>query len=289
MTDHRERSRWNPKEMWRAIDRAGMKGVTIAIIIFVAVAFLGPLVWTDSPTQVNLEDAVKAPSLAHPFGTDEYGRDVLARFLGGAKLSLIVGVCSVLAAALIGMVIGSIIGLVGGFTDGVIGRMLDGILAFPALIMGMALALAIGPGALAAGLAVAITGIPWYARVVRSEVLSLREREFIDAERALGASRRHIIIRHLIPAVTGGVAVQASLGVAYAVLAIAALGFIGLGVQPPTPEWGAMITEGRTYLTSGQWWMSIIPGFGILALVTISILFGEALRDHLDPHGKLHF
>ncbi|MDQ2700996.1 MAG: ABC transporter permease [Actinomycetota bacterium] len=278
-----------PARAWRFLGRAGMRGVTIAILLFLAMAFLGPLVWTESPVQVNLDNAVQPPSLQHPFGTDEYGRDVLARFLGGAQISIIVGVVSVLAAAILGMVIGAFVGYFGGFADGLTSRFLDGILAFPALIMGMALALAIGPGALAAGLAVAITGVPWYARVVRSEVLSLKEREFIDAERALGASRRHIVLRHLMPSVTGGVAVQASLGVAYAVLAIAGLGFIGLGVQAPTPEWGSMITEGRSYLTSGQWWMSIIPGFGILALVSISTLFGEALRDHLDPHGKLHF
>jgi peptide/nickel transport system permease protein len=270
------------------IEEAGMRNVLIGIALFILLAALGPIVWGKSATTVQLADALQAPSGAHPMGTDEFGRDVLARFLGGARISLLLGFSAVVGAAVVGAVVGAFIGFYGGVVDTVVSRFLDGLLAFPALVMGMTLALAMGPGALPAGLAVAVTGIPWYARVVRSEVLSLRTREFVDAQRALGSSRLHILTRHIMPSIVGGVSVQASLGVAYAVLAIAGLGFLGLGVQPPTPEWGQMITGGRTYLTSGQWWISIFPGFGILVLVTLSIVLGERMRDHLDPHGKVH-
>ena len=274
---------------WKVAKKERMRWAMIGLIVFVLVAILGPWVWPDDPMTVHLADQLKAPSFSHPMGTDQYGRDVFARFLVGMRISLALALVSVTVSALIGLVLGSFSGYVGGIPDGVIGRGQDALLAFPALVMGMALALAIGPGALAAGLAVTVTGIPWYSRVVRSEVLSLKTREFVEAEHVLGAPDRHILFRHVVPSVTGGVAVQASLGVAYAVLAIAGLGFLGLGVQPPTPEWGSMITEGREFLTSGQWWISIFPGLGILALVTFSIALGEGMRDHWDPHGQLHF
>ena len=276
-------------ERWRAAGRAGMRFILVGIALYVLVALLGPVVWGKNPLAVNLGHVLKAPSASHPFGTDEYGRDVLARFLSGARLSLALGVGAVAGGALIGLVVGAFIGYVGGPVDAAVSRALDGILAFPALILGMAFGLGIGAGGLSATLAVGIAGIPWYARVVRSEVLSLRSREFIDAERALGAKRGRILRRHVIPSVLGGLTVQASLGVAYAVLAIAGLGFLGLGVRPPTPEFGAMITEGRDYLTSGQWWISIFPGVGLLILVGLSMALGEALRDQMDPYGKLSY
>jgi len=277
------------RAFWRVAGEAGFRAVLIGLGLFLLIALLGPVVYTKDPNAVSLGDALKPPGAGHPFGTDEYGRDVLARFLGGARVSLFLGVASVLGAAVIGTLVGAFSGFYGGRTDGVINRFLDGLLAFPALIMGMALALAMGPGALPAGIAVAVSGIPWYARVVRSEVLSLKAREFVDAQRALGSSRLHILSKHILPSVVGGVSVQASLGVAYAVLAIAGLGFLGLGVQPPTPEWGSMITGGRTYLTSGQWWISVIPGFGILILVSLSIALGERMRDYFDPYGKVRY
>jgi peptide/nickel transport system permease protein len=274
---------------WQAAGRARLQPILIGIAIFIALAAFGPIVWGQNPLTVHLNDALQSPSLQHPFGTDQFGRDVLARFLVGARISLVLAVVSVLVGALIGLVLGAFAGLAGGVTDNVISRVLDGMLAFPALILGLGIALALGPGALSAGLAVMIAGIPWYARVVRSEVLSLRSREFVDAQRALGAPRRRILFRHLIPSVTGGVIVQAALGVAYAVLAIAGLGFLGLGVRPPTPEWGSMITQGRDYLASGQWWISIFPGIGILILVGLSVALGETLRDNLDPYGRLDY
>jgi peptide/nickel transport system permease protein len=275
------------RAQWTRAGAAGMRAIAVGIALFVALALLGPIVWAKNPLAVSLDNVLKGPSAAHPFGTDEYGRDIFARFLHGARLSLLLGVGAVAGGALIGLLLGAFSGLVGGATDTVISRALDGLLAFPALILGMGLALAIGAGGLSAVLAVGIAGIPWYARVVRSEVLSLRSRDFIDAQRALGTPRGRILRRHVIPSVLGGLTVQASLGVAYAVLAIAGLGFLGLGVRPPTPEFGAMITEGRDYLLSGQWWISIFPGIGLLVLVGLSLALGEALRDRLDPHGKL--
>ncbi len=275
------------RDWWRAAGDAGLRSSLTAIAIFVVIALLGPVFWGHDPQGVDLGHVLKGPSGSHPFGTDEYGRDVLARCLYGIRLSLLIGVGAVAGGALIGLVIGAISGFVGGALDTVISRALDGLLAFPALILGMGFALALGAGALSAALAVGIAGIPWYARVVRSEVLSLRARDFIDAERALGAPRGLILRRHVIPSVTGGLIVQSSLGVAYAVLAVAGLGFLGLGVRPPTPELGAIVTDGRDYLLTGQWWISIFPGLCLLVLVGLALGLGEALRDHLDPYGKL--
>jgi peptide/nickel transport system permease protein len=272
---------------WSAAGKAGTRLVLVSIVVYVVVALIGPLVWTKDPNAVVLGQRLLSPSGAHPFGTDEFGRDVLARVLSGARLSLGLGVGAVLGGALVGLGLGALSGFVGGMLDGGVARTLDGLLAFPPLILGLAFALAVGAGGLAAALAVGIAGIPWYARTVRSEVLSLKTRDFIDAERALGAPRRLILVRHILPSVTGGLAVQASLGVAYALLAIAGLGFLGLGVHPPTPEFGAMITEGRTFIQGGQWWISVFPGLGLLLLVSLSLALGESLRDHFDPYGKL--
>jgi peptide/nickel transport system permease protein len=274
---------------WAAAGRAGLRFAIVGIAIYVIVALLGPGLWSQGSLTIHLGDALKAPSAAHPFGTDEYGRDVLARFLVGARLSLLLGIGAVAGGAAIGLLVGAFSGLVGGSVDAVITRILDGILAFPALILGLGFALAIGAGGLAAALAVGIAGIPWYARVVRAEVMALRSHDFIDAERGLGAPRSRIFWRHVIPSVTGGLTVQASLGVGYAVLAIAGLGFLGLGVRPPSPEFGAMITEGRNSLLNGQWWISIFPGVGLLILVGLSLGLGETLRDQLDPYGKLSY
>ena len=225
---------------------------------------------------------LKPPSILHPFGTDQFGRDVLARFLSGARLSTMFGLATVLTAACIGTSLGLVAGLFGGAADIVISRTMDAVLAFPALILAMAFAIALNPGVMAAGTAVIAAAIPWYSRRVRSEVLSLRSRPYIEAEQVLGASKCRIVLLHILPAIAGGIVAQASLGVGYAVLTLTGLGFLGLGIQPPTPEWGSMITEGRRYLLAGNWWLSIFPGLGIVILVVLAFGAGNMLSERLS-------
>lgn len=244
-------------------------------------ALLGPLIWPYGPDQILLADRLKPPSALHPFGTDQFGRDVLARFLSGARLSILFGLVCVVSAAILGTLFGLVAGLHGGWVDSVISRLLDAVLAFPALILAMAVAIAFKPGILSAASAVIIVAVPWYARRVRSEVLSLRSRPYVEAAYVLGASRLRIIFLHILPSLLSGVVAQASLGVGYAVLTLSALGFLGLGVQPPVAEWGSMITDGRRYLFGGNWWLSIFPGLGIVVLVALAFVLGNHLSDRL--------
>lgn len=262
------------------------KASRLTVLALIAAAVLlvelaAPIVWRLDPTAIDLLNRLQPPNPAHPFGTDGLGRDILARFIAGARLSIAFGLITTFVAAALGALIGAASGLLGGLVDGIIMRTLDALLAFPALLLALAVALALGAGVAAAAVAVVVSSVPWFARRVRSEVLSLRARPYIDAERVMGASRMHILLRHLLRAVVAGVVVQASLAVGWAILTLAALGFIGLGVQPPAAEWGAMITDGRAFLLGGQWWVSVIPGVGILVFVALATLLGDALSDAL--------
>jgi peptide/nickel transport system permease protein len=269
---------------WRERARRGDRRLIVPgglFLFYLLAALIVPLVWPWGANAIHLGGRLQAPSFAHPFGTDEFGRDMVARFFTGARLSMLVGLSSVSIGGVIGMVIGSVAGLSGGILDAIVMRGLDTLLAFPALILGIAIALAIGPGVLAPAIAVTVASIPWYARRVRSEVLSLKTRTFFDAEKLMGWGRTHVLWHHVFPAVIDGVVVQASLAVGYAVLTVAALGYIGLGVQPPTAEWGSMIADGQTYLLTGQWWLAVIPGIGLLLLVALTIRLGDALAGRL--------
>jgi peptide/nickel transport system permease protein len=191
------------------------------------------------------------------------------------------GLATTMIGGSLGLLIGATAGFLGGVIDGLAMRVMDAILSFPSLLLAMAIALALGAGVGGATAAVVIASLPWYARRVRSEVLSLKTQPFIDAERVMGATGSHMLVHHLVPAVIGAVIVQMSVGVGFAILTIAGLGFLGLGVQPPAAEWGTMITEGRSYLLSGQWWIAIFPGLGILAFVVIATTVGDMLADFL--------
>lgn len=261
---------------------ASQKSVAIPaglLLLYFVAALIVPVAWPLGANSAKLSIHLQPPSWTHPFGTDEFGRDMVARFFTGARLSMLVGLTSVSIGAVFGMVIGSVAGLMGGIVDAIVMRGLDTLLAFPALILGIAVALAIGPGVLAPAVAVTVASIPWYARRVRSEVLSLKTRTFFDAEKLMGWGRIHVLWHHVFPAVLDGVVVQASLAVGYAVLTVAGLGYIGLGVRPPTSEWGAMIADGQSYLLTGQWWVAVIPGIGLLLLVGLTIRLGDALAS----------
>jgi peptide/nickel transport system permease protein len=259
---------------------------TVALLVLVALAVLGPLVWRADPAAVDIGTSLQGPSASHPMGTDANGRDILARFMSGAQLSLLVATVVTIIGAVLGGMLGVLCGVFGGWLDAIVMRVMDAILAFPPLILAMAVTVGLGAGVTTAAVGIVLTSIPWYARLLRSEALSLRSRQFIEAARALGADRRRVVMRHVVPHVLPTLAIQAASVFGYAILTLAALGFVGLGAQPPTAEWGAMITEGLQYAITGQWWVGVFPGLGVFAAVTVANVLADRAREVLDPRAQ---
>ena len=256
----------------------------VLIVIFVIAALLAPIIAPYSPTKQQVTNALKAPSPEHILGTDGLGRDVYSRVLYGGRASLQVGFLSVAIALFAGVALG----LVAGYwsnspLETVIMRALDALLAFPALVLALAFVAALGPSLNNAIIAIGIVNIPAYARLTRGQVLSAKERDYIEAARTVGASHLRIIVRHLLPNVSAPLIVQASLGFAVAILAEAALSFLGLGVQPPTPSWGEMLNSARGYLEIDPW-LVVGPGAAIFLTVLGFNFVGDGIRDVLDPH-----
>lgn len=269
---------------WRRFRRnpGAMIGLILLVLLVVA-AVIGPAL-TGDPTAQNLGIRLQAPSGAHALGTDQLGRDVLARVLNGARISLGLGVSVMLASLLVGSAVGLIAGLRGGWTDEALMRVTDIFLAFPSLILAMAISAALGPSLTNVMIAVALVSWPTYARLIRAQVLALREREFVEAARALGSSQSRIAWRHLLPNAVAPLLVQGSFDVGSAILTAAGLGFIGFGAQPPTPEWGAMVSETRNYIGPAPW-ASSTPAVAILLTVLAFNLLGDGLRDVFDPRA----
>lgn len=270
----------------RSLFRRPSSLVGLALIaIFMLTALLAPLLPLSDPLAVSMTTRLQPPGAEHPLGTDSFGRDLLSRMIWGARVSLLVGVLSVTIGASLGILIGLVAGLGSRVVDNVLMRIMDIVLAFPALILAMSIAAALGPNLQNAILAVALVSTPRYARLVRSSVLKLKQTEFVEAARALGSKRMRIAFRHVLSNAIGPVIVQATLGFGQAIVTVAGLSFIGLGAQPPAPEWGAIITEGRYYVLSGRWWLSVFPGVAIALTVLGFNLVGDELRDRLDPHS----
>ncbi|WP_425147248.1 ABC transporter permease [Deinococcus sp.] len=258
-------------------------GLVILALLLLGALLLPPLL--GNPVAQNLAGRLAAPSGAHLLGTDQLGRDVLSRTMNGARLSLGLGVSVMLASLFIGALIGLLAGLLGGWWDEALMRLTDIFLAFPSLILAMAISAALGPNLVNVLIAVALVSWPTYARLIRAQVLALREREFVDAARALGGSPARVALRHLLPNSVAPLLVQASFDVGGAILTAAGLGFIGFGAQPPTPEWGAMVSETRNYISQAPW-ASSAPAIAILLTVLAFNLIGDGLRDVLDPRGR---
>jgi peptide/nickel transport system permease protein len=218
-------------------------------------------------------------------GTDNVGRDVFARFNEGARISLVVGLAVVATGAAVGGVLGLVAGVFGGWIDTLFMRIMDAVLAFPPLILAMAVTVGLGVGLKTAALGIMITSVPYYARLIRSDVLRIRSLLFVEAAAALGASRTRIIARHIAPHTVSTLFIQASAVFGYAILTLAALGFVGLGAQVPQPEWGTMITDGLANALTGAWWTGVFPGLGVLAAVTAASIIADRARDILDPRG----
>lgn len=254
----------------------------VIIFLVMLVSLAAPLISPHNPYTLNLIDRLQPPGSTYLLGTDELGRDILSRVIYGARLSLLAGVGIVGIAGLFGIVIGSVSGLCGGKVDQVIMRLMDIMLAFPSLVLALALSAALGPNFRNSILAIAIVKIPVYVRLVRGQALSIKERQFVKAAQTFGAPKIWIIIRHIIPNCLAPVVVQATLGIGEAILIAATLSFIGLGAQPPAAEWGAMVSMGRIYLLD-QWWYASFPGIAIFITVIGFNLLGDGVRDMLDP------
>lgn len=268
---------------WRRFLRNRLAVVGLAIVVAVIlVAILAPWLAPYDPLKQNYDDLLQPPSKAHPMGTDALGRDLFSRVIYGSRYALMIGVAVVLLELAVGASLGFVAGYFGGPLDSVIMRLVDMVLAIPTLVLAMAIAGAFGGGLWVMIVAIAVAGWGQFARLVRAQVLALKEVAFVEAARALGASHLRIILRHLLPNSMGPVLVYTTLYIPAAILWSASLSFLGLGAQPPTPEWGAIIADGRGFI-SFAWWISTFPGLAIM-LTTLGFNFlGDGLRDALDP------
>jgi peptide/nickel transport system permease protein len=272
--------------IWRVIWRsklafAGL--VIIAVLVFLAI--FGPSIAPYDPNDLNVRTRTLAPSLSHPFGTDDRGRDVLSRVLYGARVSLKVGVIAVGISAVAGTILGAISGYVGRWTDEILMRVTDVMFAFPGILLAIAIVAVLGPSVSNAMIALGIVYTPIFARITRGAALAIRGEVFIEAAKAVGAGPLRIIARHMLPNMLAPIIVEATLSLAFAILAEAALSFLGLGTPPPAPSWGRMLSEGRDYMQDA-WWMGLFPGLAIVLTVMGFNFLGDGLRDALDPRLK---
>ncbi|MCL0056553.1 ABC transporter permease [Dehalococcoidia bacterium] len=274
-------SRRTSTEVFRRLKKHRLAMIGAAIILaLVLIAVLAPFIAPHDPVEQNLGNRLLSPSIEHPLGTDNLGRCILSRLIHGTSVSLQIGVMVVGIAAFVGVTLGLIAGYRGGLTDELIMRIVDILLAFPGIILALAIAGILGPSLYNVMLALAVIGWTSYARVVRGSVLSVKEKEFVEAAQALGAGEARIMFRHILPNVMAPVIVMATLGMAHVILAAAALSFLGLGAQPPTPEWGSMLNDGRAFMRTAPH-LTIFPGLAIMVTVLAFNFLGDALRDIL--------
>jgi peptide/nickel transport system permease protein len=274
------------REFWTRLkrNRMAMTGLALVLGLFV-VSICAPWLAPYDPNSINLKEVLMPPSPAHYLGTDTLGRDVLSRIIYGSRVSLKVGFVAVGLATLIGLFIGALAGYYGGWVDSILMRLVDLMLCFPAFFLILAVIAVLEPSIWNIMAVIGLTGWMGVARLVRAEFLSLREREFVTAARALGAGDTRLILRHMLPNALAPVMVSATLGVAGAILTESALSFLGLGVQPPTPSWGNILTAGKDNIEIA-WWLSVFPGLAILITVMSYNLLGEGIREAIDPRLK---
>lgn len=274
------------KETWRRLlrNKAATLGLIILIILSLCAIFAEQISPYDYSEQV-LQDKFLSPSWDHPFGTDNLGRDIFSRVVYGSRISIVVGIASVAISATLGILLGAIAGYYGKYADNIIMRFIDILLSIPNLLLAISIAATLGNGLQNVVIAVGLGAMPGYARIVRASILSIKDQEFIEAARSIGASDFRIIVRHILPNCLAPIIVQATMGVANAILSMASLSFIGLGIQPPTPEWGAMLSAGRQYIRD-YWYIVTFPGLAIMTIIFALNTFGDGLRDALDPRLK---
>jgi len=275
-------------DVWKRLKRSKTAVLGIVLIaMFLSMALFAPVIadYEGEALKLNVKERLQGPSADHIFGTDEFGRDIFARVVYGTRISLFVGIISVSIALSIGGFLGAIAGYYGGKIDNVIMRLLDVILAVPTILLAITIVASLGASMMNLMIAVGISNIPGFARIVRASVLSVKDQEFIEAAKAIGAKDHIIIMKHVLPNSMAPIIVYATLKVATAIMATASLSFIGLGVQPPTPEWGSMLAGGRAYIRD-QMYIVMYPGLAIVLTVLSLNLIGDGLRDALDPKLK---
>ncbi len=275
-------------EIWRRLRKNKMAMLGLVILVMLALTAIFADVIADYDTKViaqDIKNRLQGPSMEHWCGTDEFGRDIFARLVHGSRVSLVVGLISVSISLLMGGAFGAIAGYYGGRVDNVIMRIMDIFLAVPSILLAMTIVAALGTSLINVMLAIGVSGIPGYARIVRASVMSIKDQEFVEASRAIGAKSPTTIFREILPNCLAPIIVQATLSVAGAILSTASLSFIGLGVQPPSPEWGAMLSGGRNYLRDALH-LTLFPGLAIVITILALNLLGDGLRDALDPRLK---
>jgi peptide/nickel transport system permease protein len=270
--------------VWRRVRRNRLGAVALVVIGLVTLAaVLAPWVAPYDPDATDPQAALAAPSPRHPLGTDVYGRDQLSRIVHAGRVDLLVALAATAMALTTGTLAGAVAGYRGGWVDQLLMRAVDAVMAFPAFILAMGITAALGNNTANIVLAIAITHVPIYTRLVRGEMLRVRETEYAEAARTVGNRPARIVLRHLLPNCVPPLVVQATLAMGFAILTVAALSFIGLGVQPPQSEWGSMTAEGAGSIVSGEWWLFLFPGLAIVVTVLAFNLVGDTLRDLLDP------
>lgn len=274
------------KEAWREFRKNKIAVVGMAIVlIFIILAIFAPLIAKEGLNDQMMADRLQAPSGEYWLGTDDFGRDIFSRIVYGARVSLWVGFSAVVGSALVGSLLGIIAGYYGRWIDVIISRIFDIMLAFPSILLAIAIVAVLGPSLRNALIAIAIINVPNFGRLIRSRVLSIKEDEYIMAARSVGLKDMRILFSHILPNSMAPVIVQGTLAIATAILEAAALGFLGLGAQPPTPEWGKMLADSKDYLQTAPWTM-IFPGLAIMFTVLGFNLMGDGLRDAMDPRMK---
>ncbi len=270
--------------MWRWLRRNPVSAAAIMVIILLAfVAVFAPLLEPYKPDVPDPTAVLKAPTWAHPLGTDSFGRDVLSRIIDATTLDLSIAFLSTLVALSIGTVVGALSAYRGGWVDLVVLRLVDVLMAFPAFILAMGITAALGNSIANVAIALSMTQLPAYVRLVRGEMLRVRSLEYAEAAVSIGSPSWRVALVHLLPNCLPPLTVQATLAMGYAVLTMASLSFIGLGIAPPQSEWGSMTADGATYMSTGEWWLFVFPGIAIVVTVLAFNLVGDALRDLLDP------
>ncbi|MGM0924117.1 MAG: nickel transporter permease [Bacillota bacterium] len=255
------------------------------VIFFIFIAICAPWIAPYDPIKQNMEIMLQPPTTDHLFGTDEFGRDILSRVIYGAQISLMVGIVGVLISIVLGVALGTISGYFGGWIDALIMRIIDIFMAFPSFLLALAIISVLGPGMINVMIAIGLFSVPTFARISRSSVISVKNKEYIEAAKAMGATNALIILKHILPNSIAPIIVLSTLRIATAILTAAGLSFLGMGAQPPTPEWGAMLSTGREYLRAAPH-VSTIPGIAIMFMVLAFNMLGDGLRDALDPKNK---
>lgn len=288
MSAERTKKRSMAVEIWQRLLRNKMAMLGLVILVALALSAVFADVIADYDTKVvaqNISERLQGPSAAHWFGTDEFGRDIFARIIHGGRVSLVVGLISVSVSLLVGGSLGAFAGFYGGRVDNVIMRVMDVFLAVPSILLAITIVAALGTNLVNVMLAIGVSNTPNFARIVRAAVMGVKDQEFVESARAIGTSNTEIIFREILPNCMAPIIVQSTLSVASAILSTASLSFIGLGVQPPDPEWGAMLSSGRNFLRDAMH-LTLFPGLAIVVTILALNLLGDGLRDALDPRLK---